>query len=596
MLRTTLALAFTFTFFSIADQAALPDGQRIFIEQCAMCHRDNGGGRAPQPAVLRQLTRQTIVQVLETGVMKSQGANLSTEERQAVAAFLSEQNSPAPEITTGFCAPESRPPNEGSSWLGWGADLSNTRFQPAEQAGLTRESVKKLKVKWAFGFPGGARSAQPVIFGGRLLIGGDKGVYSLDAKNGCIHWIFKDAASVRAAVAVSDDGKRAMFGDSNADVFAVDAITGRLIWKTHVDPNPLATITGAPLLVKDRLFVPLSSGEEGSAINPYYECCKFRGSMVALDVASGHQIWKTYAIPEVPKLVGKNARGVSIWGPSGAPIWASPTADLKRSLVYVATGNNYSDPPESHSDAIIALAMNDGHVVWSRQLTTGDRWNLACMVRIDLANCPPDAGGDFDFGAAPILAESPDGRAIILAAQKSGFVYALDPEQKGRVVWQRRLAQGGELGGLEWGGSWDRDRAYLPISDWRKDNPTAGGGLVAVDISSGKEIWKAPAVKPDCARTPGCDAAQIAPSTSIPGVVFSGSLDGHLRAYDATNGQIFWDFNVARNYDTVDGVEGRGGSLNASGPAVADGMLYVSTGQGQGMPGNVLLAFSLNGQ
>jgi polyvinyl alcohol dehydrogenase (cytochrome) len=318
--------------------------------------------------------------------------------------------------------------------------------------------------------------------------------------------------------------------------------------------------------------------------------------MVALDVASGRQVWKTYAIPDVPKLIGKNARGVSTWGPSGAAIWASPTADVKRSLIYAATGNNYSEPPHGHSDAIIALAMNDGHVVWSRQLTAGDRWNLACLVRIDLANCPPGAGGDFDFGAAPILAESPDGRAIVLAAQKSGFVYALDPEQKGRILWQSRLAQGGELGGLERGGSWDRTRAYFPISDWRKDNPGTGGGLVAVDISSGKQIWKAAAVKPDCTETPGCSAAQVAPSTSIPGVVFSGSLDSHLRAYDASNGEIFWDFNVARNYDTVDGVDGRGGSLNASGPAVADSMLFVSTGQGLGMPGNVLLAFSIEGR
>jgi polyvinyl alcohol dehydrogenase (cytochrome) len=274
-----------------------------------------------------------------------------------------------------------------------------------------------------------------VIFSGRVLIGADKGVYSFDAKSGCIYWVFKQAGSVRAAVAVSDDGKQAMFGDNNAEVFAGDAVTGRLIWRTHVDPNPLATITGAPLLAKDRLFVPISSGEEGSAINPYYECCKFRGNMVAVDVASGRQIWKTYAIPDVAKLIGKNARGVSMWGPSGAPIWASPTADLKRSLVYAATGNNYSDPPEGYSDAIIALAMNDGRVVWSRQLTAGDRWNLACMVHIDLANCPPNAGGDFDFGAAPILTESPDGRAVVLAAQKSGFVYGLDPEQKGSILW-----------------------------------------------------------------------------------------------------------------------------------------------------------------
>jgi polyvinyl alcohol dehydrogenase (cytochrome) len=590
--RYSLLLLLACSVGATAQTDSRINAARIFIEHCAVCHRANGESRAPQPEVLRQLPRETILQALETGVMKSQGAQLSSDERKAVAAYLSRRAAPAPEISTGFCMSSPATSPSAAEWNGWGPGINNTRFQAAEAAGLDAAKVPKLKLKWAFGFPGGTTSAQPALAGGRLLVGGPKGLYALDAQAGCIRWIFKNSASVRAAVSISRDGRTAYFADTNADAYALDAESGRLIWKSHLDPDPIARITGAPLLVDDRLYIPVSSGEEGAAINPYYECCKFRGSLVALDAATGKQIWKSYAIDKPAQPTGKNSRGTPTWGPSGAPIWSAPTADTKRNLVYVATGNNYSDPPDSRSDAILAFSMSDGHIVWSRQMIAGDRWNLACLVRIDLANCPPKAGDDYDFGAAPILTSTPEGRHLLLASQKSGDVYALDPDKKGEIVWQQKVAKGGPLGGIEWGGAVGDGRAYFPISDWEKSVPNVGGGLVALQVDSGKQVWRAPAIPPDCTKTPGCSAAQIAPATLIPGVVFSGSMDGHLRAYAAGDGRVLWDFNTAQPFKTTDGIEARGGSLNASGAIVADGMLFVTSGQSQGMPGNLLLAFS----
>lgn len=190
----------------------------------------------------------------------------------------------------------------------------------------------------------------------------------------------------------------------------------------------------------------------------------------------------------------------------------------------------------------------------------------------------------------------PGGKTLILAAQKSGVVYALEPDQKGKIVWKVRVAEGGPEGGVEWGGAALAGRAFFPVSDWRQAVPSAGGGLIALRTATGARIWHAPAIPPDCERMPGCSAAQIAAATLIAGVIFSGSVDGHLRAYDARSGHVIWDFDTARDFKTTDGVEAHGGSLDESGPTVAGGMLYVESGSSVGMPGNVLLAFSVDGR
>lgn len=405
--------------------------------------------------------------------------------------------------------------------------------------------------------------------------------------------MFKASATVKTAISIGNKGQTALFGDTNGFVYALKVADGSLLWKVHPDSHPAARITGSPLLVGTRLYVPVSSGEEGASADPAYPCCTFRGSVVALDTASGKQVWKAYTLAEDAKPTRKSDQGVQYWGPSGAAVWSAPTADLKRHAIYVAAGNNYSGPPTDSSDAVIAFSMNTGEKLWSRQFTPRDVWNSGCVAE-KRDNCPPQHGDDFDFGAPPILRSLPDGHDILLLAQKSGFIYALDPEHRGELLWKHRIGRGGPLGGIEWGGAADKQHVFYPLSDFNFDDALAGGGVFALNLRTGQQTWHVAPPKPACAGQFGCSAAQMAPPTLIPGVLFAGSLDGHLRAYDTRNGQVLWDFNTAQEFHTTNGVRAHGGSLNGAGPAIVSGMIYVNSGYTNAMDGNVLLAFSVN--
>src|SRR5581483_4195883 len=368
----------------------------------------------------------------------------------------------------------------------------------------------------------------------------DGTVYALDAATGCTYWNFKSAAAVRSAIVIErmDSGRYVgYFGDLQASAYAVDAMNGELLWKQKLDTHPVARITGSPKYYNGRLYCPISSVEEVPAANTQYQCCTFRGSVVAVDASSGKQIWKGYAIPDEPKPTRQSSTGTQLIGPAGAAIWSSPTLDLKRKLVYVATGNAYTEPHTGYSDAIIAFDMDTGVMRWSQQMTPNDGWNFSCM-NPNKANCPEKSGPDLDFGASPILKD------LLLAGQKSGMVHALDPDRKGKLVWQVRIGKGSALGGIEWGMAADDQNVYVALSDQDSRNPASGGGLFALNMKTGEKAWVAPAPKPACIGKPGCTAAQMAPVTAIPGVVFSGSMDGHLRAYAAADGKLLWDFDT----------------------------------------------------
>lgn len=570
-----------------------PNGAALFQQKCASCHTPDNDMRAPPPEALHLMSKAAILAALDTGRMKWEGKLLSAAKKNAIADFLAKPAAPAPTMATAFCPHIIDPPQNARRWVGWGNDLRNRRFQSTVAAGLTRERVRALKLKWAFGFAGAAATyGQPTAVAGRLYVGSEDGtVYTLDALTGCIWWTFKAAATVKTAISIDEKGNTAFFGDTNGIIYAVKVTDGTLLWKVHPESHPAARITGSPLLVGSQLYVPISSGEEGAAADPDYPCCTFRGSVVALDTSSGKEIWKAYMIDEAPKPTRKSASGVQYWGPSGAAVWSTPTADLKRHAIYVTTGNNYSEPATPNSDAIVALNMGSGKKLWAHQFTPNDLWNSGCVAE-KKDNCPEQHGDDYDFGAPPILQSMADGRDVLVLAQKSGMVYALDPEIGGRMLWKKRIGKGGPLGGVEWGGAADHRYAYFPLSDFDFDNPMVGGGIFALDLRTGKKIWRADPVKPACIGQFGCSAAQMAPPSMIPGVVFAGSLDGHLRAYDARNGNVLWDFNTAQQYPTVNGVRGHGGSLNGAGPAVVDGVLYVNSGYTNAMDGNVLLAFS----
>jgi hypothetical protein len=196
-------------------------------------------------------------------------------------------------------------------------------------------------------------------------------------------------------------------------------------------------------------YVPISGGDDSAAIDPKYECCKGRGAIVALDAATGATIWKTYTIPEARPL-GRNSIGTQLWGPSGVAVWSSPTIDAKRRMLYAGTGDNHSAPATDGSDAVLAVSLDSGEIVWFRQLLVGDMGNAACLA-VDKANCPEPHGPDFDLGASANLITLPNGRRLLTIGQKSGMVWALDPDDRGRIVWQARVGRGGPLGGVQWG-------------------------------------------------------------------------------------------------------------------------------------------------
>ena len=575
---------------------AAPEGMdALFQTRCAGCHSQNNAVGAPLPGTLRQMPWQSILAALESGKMKGIGDGISAVQREAIAKFLGTATSQSLAPSSRCSAPAQR---LSGDWNGW-SDAANTRFQPARAAGLTRQTTPQLKLKWAFGFPGATTAfGTPAVFGGKVFVGAADGtVYSLDAHTGCVYWTYTAVAGVRTSPVL--DARAAYFGDLRGNVYAVDAATGALLWKARAGEHPLAVITGSPKLDAGRLYVPVSGRDESiAATNPSYECCTFRGSVVALDAATGRVIWRAYTVPDVPKVTGQNAKGAKTWGPSGAVPWSSPTLDLRKRVLYVGTGVNYSQPPTQTSDAILAFDKDSGRLLWSRQLTSDDAYNFACGAP-DKTNCPRDPFIDADFGSSGILRSLGNGKRILVASDKSGMVYGLDPDQQGKLLWKQKIASGGVNGGFMWGGASDEQGvAYLGISDFTAGKPEAGGGLVALQLATGEKRWMTPAPKPGCLAIPGCSAAQPAPVTVIPGVAFLGSWDGHIRAYETKAGMIIWDFDTLQDFQTVNGVKAHGGSIISMAPVIAGGMLFMTSGYSSGtaMPGNVLLAFSVDGR
>ena len=472
-----------------------------------------------------------------------------------------------------------------TGWNGWGAGLSNARFQDARAAGLRAADIPRLKVKWAFGFPG-VRSVlgNPSVVAGRVFIGVDTGdVYALRADSGCQLWSFKADAGVRTAPTVS--AAVAYFGDLRANVYAVDANTGKQSWKVKVEEHPAARVTGAPQLFEGKLYVPVASGEEGAANNAKYPCCTFRGSVVALDAATGKQVWKTYVIEDEPKPVRKTPGGVQLMAPSGAGIWSPPTIDPKRRALYVGTGDAYSEPADKANDAIVALHLDTGKILWIAQDTQNDAWTSGCGGPNQRETCPEHLGPDHDYGSPPMLKKLANGKEILVAGQKSGNVWGHDPDNKGAVLWRTALVRNTtEFGGkIVWGGASDDQTGYFGLGP---------GGIGAVQLRDGERKWFAE-LKPVAGMEthPGQDG----PLTAIPGAVFSGSWDGVLRALNTSNGSLLWEYNTAREHPTVNGVAAKGGSMGAAGPVVSGGMLFVPSGYigvRNGIPGNVLLAFA----
>ena len=591
-------------------------GSQVFEEQCASCH-DRVGAHAPAKKILQALPTANIVRSLESGVMRIIGTfALNGPERIAVAQYLTGKayDPDWNAHTTVTCEGGSWPSANLMAtphWNGWGNGEKNLRFQPGESAKLDHRTVDQLQLQWAFAFPGETiAEAQPSIVDGRLFVGSRSGrVYALDAKKACEHWHFDADAPVKNSVIIHQfqvgnvQRTIAFFGDLTGTAYAVDAITGELLWRRKIDPFPSSRLMGSFMLVGEELYVPVTAMESTEAASVDVECCVFRGSVVALDIATGIEKWRQYTIEQTPKQTGKNSRGIPTYGPAGATIWSTPTFDAKHQRLYVGTGENSAHPATKTSDAILAVNIQTRSIDWSYQGHAADAWNMSCGTA-DKTNCPSDAGPDYDFGSSPGLTTLANGRRVLVAGQKSGVLHALDPDDNGKLLWQRKVAQGGVLGGIEWGTAADEKNVYVALADirWATDDLLAvdvgidaksGGGIVALDLKDGHVVWEAPAIQ--CGDRRQCSPAQTAAITAIPGVVFSGSLSGHMRAFSTKTGEVLWNFDTAKGFETINGAKGQGGAIDGGGPVVVDGWVYVMSGYSKwgGLPGNVLLAFSL---
>jgi len=583
------------------------DGASLFQQHCEACH---GGkvSKAPPVSLLQIMSPSSVLRAMEHGVMQEQAAGLTTAQRRALAEHLTGRKltatvapQPAPLCEESLAAFDFNAPPDV---VGWGVNHGNQRYFSPEVAGLTAADLPRLELKWAFAFPDAIRArSQPVTGGGALYVGSQNGtVYALEQTTGCIRWTFSTVAEVRTGIVLApwEAGKPATpllyFGDLVGNVYALDAVTGKQVWRDRPDDHPSLTLTAAPVLYEGRLYVPMSALEVTAAADPTYACCTFRGGVAVYDASSGEKLWVAYTIDETPKVVGKNAVGTDQIAPSGAPVWGTPSIDAKRQLMYVGTGTNYSSPANDTSDAILALSLKDGSIVWRQQMTPRDAWNMGCETT-EKINCPPENGPDYDFGAATILATSSSGKDIILAGQKSGAAFALDPDRGGKVLWQRKLGRGGIQGGVHFGMAVDGDILYVPMSDF-DGGPRWPGvakpGMYALDITSGETLWYTPAATDVCGGREFCQPGISAPASAINGAVLAGAMDGHLRAYDSEDGKVLWDVDTAVVFDTLDGGSAHGGSVGGgSGPVLSNGMLYLNSGYGIyfHMPGNVLLAF-----
>ena len=601
-----------------ATQPAPRTGILLFYTTCTTCHGNPQVQGAPDPTAIKQMSPEKIYQALASGPMQpiAKNLNLTDEEMRRIAETMSGRKLGGTDLTSANALPnrcESKPPLRAQQsepgWNGWGFDLANSRFEPANVAKLTAGQIARLKVKWAFGVPNALDLYdQPTIVGGRIYLSSDTGtVYSLDASTGCVYWSYQAQAGVRGAMTVGppEPGSQRQlvyFGDQHGNAYALNAFTGEQVWKIAIDASPVAQITGSPKLYKGRLYVPVTAFEEAYGADLNYTCCTFRGIVVALDAGTGKQIWKTYTIPDAPKLIRKTSLGKDYWGPAGAGVWSSPTIDPQRNALYVGTGNGYSEPPTKFSDAVMAMDLDTGKVLWS---FSGDSQRLgarrlsACqwppgnssqpgMPYNAPENCPEKEGPDWDFAASPILTTLPNGMNMLITGQKSGDVWALDVDKGGALVWKQNVTRVPPTGGGEilFGGAVDSHNAYFNLRS---------GGLVALDLMTGVEKWYVDFTPSAEKKVPFGPHGASAAVTVIPGAVLSGALDGMLRALSPETGDLIWEFNTAKQYDnTVDGVPAHGGSIGSGGPVVVNGTLFMTSGYlgiQRGVPGNAFLAF-----
>jgi polyvinyl alcohol dehydrogenase (cytochrome) len=608
------AASFLFAASAIGQQAIVPkpgyqvppensaglypvNGEPVFKAKCAGCH-EPAVEHAPSKQDLSAHSPEQIYDNLMNGSMKTVAADMSQADIYGVVRYLAGK-SPVPNLVQGsdpnLCASNGPLQPNGPVWNGWGVDMANSRYQP--RPGLAVSDIPKLKVKWAFSYIG-TKNTQPLIFGDRVYAGSMSGkLYSLDAKTGCVHWRYDYRGGARASMTIgklasAPSGYALYLGDDRMYLRAFDARSGKELWTTHVYEHKVGRITGSPTLYNNVLYVPLSASEESQGNVGAYGCCTFNGTVVAVNAASGKILWTQSIIDQKPQPTRKNAAGTQMYGPAGGAIWSAPTVDALRGQIYVTTGDSYTEVEHPATDAVLAMDMKTGKVRWTTQVFKDDNY-MSGTINAPLG----ERGPDYDFGASSMLVKV-GGKDLVITGNKSSNVYAMDPDT-GKIVWQTpKLGVGGASGGVHWGTATDGKIIFAALGS--EVGPLGKPGMVGLDPATGKELWRFNAPRTDNCSVPSgrCEPGFSGAASAMPGAVFAGALDGHLRAFAAADGRLLWDYDAAAPLDTVNGVkQAPGGSMDMGGPTIGGGMLFVHSGyQGSAGASNLLLAFSLDGK
>ncbi|MBS0578554.1 MAG: PQQ-binding-like beta-propeller repeat protein [Proteobacteria bacterium] len=569
-------------------------GEKLYLARCSVCH-DHARGNIPIRLTLDLKSPEAVVAALTTGPMQPMASGLTADDKREIALFLTGKrfgSEPSPEANRCLSG-HSTLRLSGSDWSWWGKDPLNSLHQPLP--GFGTADVSRMKLQWAFAYPGGAAVAAPVAVGDHLFVTTALGLFALDSRKGCTIWFSKAGAGAKmvtvGGLSTAPTRLLLFFGDASARVSALDAVTGEALWSVRVDEHPNARVTGPVSFFEDRIYVPVSSMEDPLSFDPTYECCTFRGSIVSLDAKSGAQIWKTFTIAHAPRPLHRHtSAGVELHGPAGAAVYAPLTIDAKRKLIFATTAESYLRDGVAGSNSIIALNLLNGEQRWSLQPIPKD--NASHCAQQDEEDGCSNSSALFEFAAPAVLVRKVNGADVLLVGQKSGVLYGIDAD-RGSVKWETRLGEGGSLGGIEYGVTVNAGTAYVPVSDSEVKPPFRPGGLVAVDAASGKVVWRVEPPSPVCSwGVENCSSAQAAAAVSVPGIVFSGSWDGHLRAYRMRDGKTVWDVDTGGTFDAVNGVQAKGGAINGYAVTVAGGWVYVTSGAASiKRPGNVLLAF-----
>jgi polyvinyl alcohol dehydrogenase (cytochrome) len=590
----------------------------LYKATCAVCH-EVPATKAPPTDTLRRLPASQILMAMELGKMQPQAAALKQEQRVKLAKWLAAEEDGKRDawIAANACARATPAPVSGRE--NWGFGRSNTRH--VEDTRIDRRNVEQLTLQWSIALPAvTSMRSQPVVAGDTVFLGSKGGhLLALDRRSGCVRWAYQTDAPVHSALTLdrTPDGVPTLFfADEMATVHAVDATTGRSRWRQRLKWFPTSIVSGPATYFDGRLYVPMSSFEVAAAGLPTHECCRSHGGIAALDATTGAELWRFETTAHAVKTT-INRDGVQMWGPSGAVVWNAPTVDARRGALYVGTGQNSSSPATDTSDAIVALDLKTGALRWKFQALADDAWNAACLG--GGASCPVENGPDFDFGASVMLVERKQGD-LLLAGQKSGEVFALDPDRSGAVVWRSRVGSGSSNGGVHHGLATDGRRVYVPIAD--PERKVAGyvpkPGVYALDVESGKTLWAHPVTRgcafdpadaplvglaemargkaerspwPACSYYYGHSAAAVVAN----GVVYSGALDGKLQLLDADTGRELRVIDTKQAYSGSNGIEGHGGAIDVGGAIVNGEQLFVLSGYGMfgQMPGNMLLVYGL---